>query len=87
MRKIVIGITGVVVLLLAGSFAWNAEATALTGTIGVQSGPNYSLVEKVQTCSPPKMLLNISGTWYCVSACKPPKVVKNYNGTWYCVNP
>ena len=82
MRKIVIGITGVVVLLLAESLAWNAEAITLTETIGVQSGPNYSLV----SCSPPRMLLNIGGTWYCVSACPSPKVVKNNNGTWYCVN-
>ena len=84
MRKIVIGITGVVVLL-AGSLAWNAEAITLTETI-VQSGPNYSFVEKAATCSPPRMLLNVGGTWYCVSACPSPKVVKNMNGTWYCVN-
>jgi hypothetical protein len=63
MRKIVIGITGIFALLLAGSLASNADA---------------------QTCNPPKMLLNISGTWYCVSTCPSPKKIYNKNGTWVC---
>jgi hypothetical protein len=45
MRKVVFGLTGAVVLLVAGIFAWNAEATSLTGTIMVHPG-HYSLVEK-----------------------------------------
>jgi hypothetical protein len=44
MRKVIIGIAGTVVLLLAGILAWDAEATSLTRTIMVHPGPNYSLV-------------------------------------------
>jgi hypothetical protein len=46
MRKLVIGTTGAVALLLAGILAWNAEATTLTGAITARPGTNYSLVEK-----------------------------------------
>jgi hypothetical protein len=46
MRKLVIGITGAVGLLLAGIFVWNAEATPLAGSAIIRSAANYSLVEK-----------------------------------------
>ena len=46
MRKVAIGITGAVVLLLAGILAWNAEATTLTGATTFRAGTNYSLIEK-----------------------------------------
>jgi hypothetical protein len=45
MRKVIIGISGTVGLLLAGILAWNAQATSLTGTIMVHPRPNYSLVD------------------------------------------
>jgi hypothetical protein len=46
MRKLVIGITVVVTLLLGGILAWNAEATTLTGATTVYPRTNFSLVEK-----------------------------------------
>ena len=46
MRKLAIGITGAVALLLAGILAWNAEATTLTTATAAHAGTNYSLVEK-----------------------------------------
>lgn len=46
MRKIVFGITGAVVLLLAGILTWNAEATGLIGATTVHTGTSHSLVEK-----------------------------------------
>ena len=46
MRKLVIGITGAVGLLLAGIFVWNAEATPLSGSAILRSAANHSLVEK-----------------------------------------
>jgi hypothetical protein len=46
MRKLVIGITGGVALLLAVALAWNAEATPMTGAATVPA-QNYSPIEKV----------------------------------------
>jgi hypothetical protein len=46
MRKVAIGLTGAVLLLLAGLLASNTEATPLTGTMSVQPWTNYSSVEK-----------------------------------------
>jgi hypothetical protein len=98
MRKIVVGIAGVVSLLLAGILAWDAGATPLTGTIGVQPGPNYSFVEKA-ACGGPGILgrCPIGQHWICLAPnncacidcnqaliCSPPKHLININGTWYC---
>jgi hypothetical protein len=81
MRKL--GITGAVVLLLAGLSAWNAEATPLTGTMSVQPGTNYSLVEKAEcqganvVCEAKKMVACNKGTpqpdCACVD-CPPPNI-------------
>ena len=46
MRKLAIGITGAVALLLAGILAWNAEATTLTSVATAHPATNFSLVEK-----------------------------------------
>ena len=46
MRKLSVGITAAVLLLLAGIFAWNAEATTLSGTVTVHPTTNLSLVQK-----------------------------------------
>jgi hypothetical protein len=46
MRKLAIGITAAVELMLIGILAWNADATPLTGSTTVRPGTNYSLVEK-----------------------------------------
>jgi hypothetical protein len=46
MRKLVIGITGAVGLLLTTIFVWNAEATPLSGSAILRAAANYSLVEK-----------------------------------------
>ena len=69
MRKVVFGITGAVVLLLAGILAWgHADATPLTGTISVHPRTNYSWVEKAscnaadQLCEKGKMLVCQKGT-------------------------
>lgn len=53
MRKVSIAITGAVVFLLVGIWAWTADAAALTGSTGAQLGANYSLVEKVGCNSVP----------------------------------
>ena len=45
MRKLAIGITGAVALLLAGILAWNAEATT-TSAATTYPATNFSLVEK-----------------------------------------
>jgi hypothetical protein len=50
MRKLAIGITAAVALLLAGILAWNAQATPLTGATTVRPGTNSSLVEKACSC-------------------------------------
>ena len=46
MRKLVIGITGTLALLLAGLLAWNVEASSLTSSTTARPGANYSLAEK-----------------------------------------
>jgi hypothetical protein len=46
MRKLAIGITGAVALLLAGILAWNAQATPLIGSTTLRSAASHSLVEK-----------------------------------------
>jgi hypothetical protein len=46
MRKLAIGITGAVALLLAGILAWNADATTLTSAATVRPATNSFLVEK-----------------------------------------
>jgi hypothetical protein len=46
MRKFLIGMTGAVALMLAGVFAWNAQATPLTDVNKARPGTSYSLVEK-----------------------------------------
>ena len=46
MRKLAIGITAAVALMLTGILAWNADATPLTGSTTARPGTNYSLVEK-----------------------------------------
>jgi hypothetical protein len=46
MRKLAIGITGAVALLLAGILAWNAEATTLTSAATAHTATNLSLVEQ-----------------------------------------
>jgi hypothetical protein len=46
MRKLAIGMTGAVALLLAGILAWNAQATTLTSAASAHPATNFSLVEK-----------------------------------------
>ena len=46
MRKLVIGITGTLALMLAGIFAWNAEAMTLNNAATGHRAANYSLVEE-----------------------------------------
>ena len=46
MRKVAIGLTGAVLLLLSGIFAWSVAAVALNGIESVQPGSSYSLVER-----------------------------------------
>ena len=46
MRKLALGITAAVVLLLAGILAWNAEATTLTSAATAHPAANFSLAEK-----------------------------------------
>ena len=46
MRKLAIGITAAVALMLAGISTWNAEATPLTGATTVPPATSSSLVEK-----------------------------------------
>jgi hypothetical protein len=46
MRKLVIGISAALALLLGGILAWNAEATPLTGATATHPATSYSLVEK-----------------------------------------
>ena len=76
MRKVIMGITGAVVLLFAGILAWNAEATALAGTISVQAGTNYSLVQKAGCRLPgfcPRGEDLVNGR--CVACAKPRRAV------------
>jgi hypothetical protein len=47
MRKLAIGISGILALLLAGILAWNAEATALTSAVTISTQTNHSSVENV----------------------------------------
>lgn len=46
MLKLVIGITGTLALMLAGIFAWNAEAMTLTNAATGHRAANHSLVEE-----------------------------------------
>jgi hypothetical protein len=46
MRKLAIGITGAVALMLFGILAWSAEATTLTGAATVHPETSQSLVQK-----------------------------------------
>jgi hypothetical protein len=47
MLKFPLRVAGPVVLLIAGLLAWDAEATTLTGFLGIQSVTDYSLLNKV----------------------------------------
>jgi hypothetical protein len=51
MRTVMIGTTGAIALVLAGTLAWNAEATPKK---------NAPL-----SCTYPQCIVCIDGTWYC----------------------
>src|SRR5512136_174175 len=96
MRRIAIGITGVVVLLLAGIFAWNAKATSLTGIVSVHPGLNYSLVEKAACgggaffarCEPGlRWSGEIDQCVPCALICAYPKCIRPVGGSPTCVLP
>ena len=98
MRKLPMGISTAIALLLTGMLAWNAGATTLTGATAAHPGASYSLVEKVgcrrswlcpmgeiRICSAP-------GVCECVPCerglrCTPPKVLVNEDGVWKCKRP